>query len=102
MKQKRPSLCFTKTIAGYLPWMVTLTFRQDGDRTMLKEVSVSLKDIDAAAVDQAIRERFTADLGEGTELYGSWYWNGENNTVISTHADDDYFNVVFAAHVPEE
>lgn len=92
----------TKTIAGYLPWMVTLTFRQDGDRTMLKEVSVSLKDIDAAAVDQAIRERFTADLGEGTELYGSWYWNGENNTVISTHADDDYFNVVFAAHVPEE
>ena len=52
-------------------------FECEGGKTMKKTIAV-----------------LTA-LGEGTEWYGSWYWEGENDSVINLSGTNDFIFVDF-------
>lgn len=91
-----------KTCCGHPVDSVQLTFRKDGDRTRLKCAEVTIRQVDGGAVRQEVRQRVLPVLGEDHEWYGSFFWNGENGTVLETNGLENNCTVTFGIHVPEE
>ena len=50
---------------------------------------------DSESVIWAAKTRLEETLGEGTEWYGSWHWEGENDSVIKISGVNDFIFVDF-------
>ena len=99
-----PGKCeFTKTCCGYPISAVTVSFKKDGDRPLLKCVKINCFDVgDAESVIWAAKTLIEGALGEGTNWYGSWYWEGENDSVIYLSGSGDSFSVSFGISTDEK
>ena len=92
-----------KTCGGYPIESITVCFKKDGENTLFKSAVVWLADVeDGNAVREVLKERLNAICGEGTEWYGSYFWSGENETLIHLDGMEDSCSVAFAISVPEE
>ena len=87
---------FPMTCCGYPVTSATVSFKKDGDNMALKTVTLQCADIgDSESVIWAAKTRLEETLGEGTEWYGSWHWEGENDSVIKISGVNDFIFVDF-------
>ena len=93
---------FGMTCFGLPAGMITMTYKKDGDRTLLKSVEIKLWADDGYAVQEAAVEQLSQLLGASTERFGSYYWSGENDTCLRIDALKNSCTVILGAAVPEE
>ena len=93
---------FTQTCFGYPVGSATVNFKKDGDNTKLRCVRLQCYDvIDAKTVVRVAKAQLEEVLGKAAEYYGSWYWEGENDTVIYLSGLENSFSVDFGISTEE-
>ncbi len=91
-----------KTFGGYPLKYITLTFRLEDGKVQLKNANMYLDVTDGNAARADLKPKLDGILGEGGEWYGSFFWNGDNGTVVDLGGTDTSCNIIYAVNVPQE
>jgi hypothetical protein len=91
-----------KTFCGYpLQWL-TLTFKQEDGKMRFKNANMYLEVTDGNAARADLKPKMDSVLGEGAEWYGSFFWNGDNGTVVELGGTDTTCNILYGVNVPQQ
>ena len=90
-----------KTFSGYPLKYITLTFRREDGEMRFKNANMYLDVTDGNAARAGLKPKLDGILGEGVEWYGSFFWNGDNGTVIDLGGTDTTCNIIYAINVPQ-